>query len=165
MSGFYQQGFKPNIFWRKNMPSNKTKALQPIPYLAFDGNCAEAMHFYENVLGGTIKSMTSGEQSPVKDPMTEAFGTLILNAQLELPGGYFLYGGDTPPHMNYEGIKGVNITLNFDTVEEAEEIFNKLSEGGTINMPFVPTFWAEKFGMVTDKFGVSWLLNGCLHSM
>lgn len=134
--------------------------LQPIPYLAFDGSCADAMRFYETVLGGTIKVMMSGTECPVKDPMIEAFGDRILNAQLELPGGVFLYGGDTPPGMPHQGVHGFSITLNYDTTEEAEAIFNKLSEGGSVTMPFSPTFWAEKFGMLTDKFGVHWIING-----
>ena len=67
--------------------------------------------------------------------------------------------------MPYEGIKGVSLTLNFDTVEEGEEIFNKLADGGQVFMPYAPTFWAEKFGMVTDKFGVTWVVNGVLQTL
>ncbi len=147
------------------MSPTKTQTLQPIPYLSFDGNCAEAMHFYEKTLGGTIKVMMSGSQVPVQDEMAAAFGDRILNSQLELPGGTMLYGGDCPTHMPYEGIKGVSLTLNFDTVEEGEEIFNKLADGGQVFMPYAPTFWAEKFGMVTDKFGVTWVVNGVLQTL
>ena len=151
--------------WIKTMSTTKTSHLQPIPYLAFDGNCAEAMKFYEQVLGGKITTMMSGNDSPFKDPMIEAFGDRILNAQLELPGGVFLYGGDCPPGMPFQGSHGFSITLNFDTIEEAEENFNKMAEGGTVTMPFSPTFWAEKFGMLQDKFGVNWIINGNLHKM
>ncbi len=147
------------------MSPTKTQTLQPIPYLSFDGNCAEAMHFYEKTLGGTIKVMMSGSQVPVHDEMAAAFGDRILNSQLELPGGTMLYGGDCPTHMPYEGIKGVSLTLNFDTVEEGEEIFNKLADGGQVFMPYAPTFWAEKFGVVTDKFGVTWVVNGVLQTL
>lgn len=147
------------------MSPTKTQTLQPIPYLSFDGNCAEAMHFYEKTLGGTIKVMMSGSQVPVQDEMCAAFGDRILNSQLELPGGTMLYGGDCPTHMPYEGIKGVSLTLNFDTVDEGEEIFNILADGGQVFMPYAPTFWAEKFGMVTDKFGVTWVVNGVLQTL
>ncbi len=147
------------------MSPTKTQTLQPIPYLSFDGNCAEAMHFYEKTLGGTIKVMMSGSQVPVQDEMCAAFGDRILNCQLELPGGTMLYGGDCPTHMPYEGIKGVSLTLNFDTVDEGEEIFNILADGGQVFMPYEPTFWAEKFGMVTDKFGVTWVVNGVLQTL
>ena len=147
------------------MSTTKTRTLQPIPYLAFDGTCADAMRYYEKVLGGTIKVMMSGKDSPHKDPMIESFGDRILNAQLELPGGVFLFGGDAPPTMEYQGMHGFSITLNLDTVEEGEEIFNKFADGGHVTMPYSPTFWAEKFGMVSDKFGVNWIINGNLQSM
>jgi len=140
--------------------SSKTTTLQPIAYLAFDGNCAEAMRYYEKVLGGTIRVMMSAAQSPIADKMPKEFAHRILNAQLELPGGGFLYAGDTPPHIPYEGIKGVTLALNYATVEEAESVFNKLAEGGKVTMPFSPTFWAKKFGMLVDKYGVAWVING-----
>ena len=142
------------------MPSSKTLNLQPIPYLSFDGTCAEAMRFYEKVLGGKIKVMMSGGQSPMADQIPKEFADRIMNAQLELPGGSFLYAGDCPSHMPYEGIKGVSVALNFDDVAEAEAIFNALSQGGKITMPFSPTFWAKKFGMLVDRFGVPWIING-----
>lgn len=138
----------------------KTAAIQPIPYLGFDGNCAEAMRFYEKTLGGVIKVMMTGADSPVADHIPEGFGHRVMNAQLELPGGAYLYAGDAPAHVPYEGIKGVSIALNYDSVEEAEAIFNALAHGGTITMPFSPTFWAKKFGMLIDQFGVAWIING-----
>jgi len=147
------------------MSSTQTVNLQPIPYLSFDGNCADAMRFYEHVLGGKIKSMMSGGQSPMASQIPKEFADRILNAQLELPGGSLLFAGDAPSHIPYEGIKGVSITLNFSSVEEAEVIFNALAEGGRVTMPFAPTFWAKKFGMLVDKFGVPWIINGHLHSM
>ena len=138
----------------------KTTHLQPIPYLGFDGNCEEAMRFYEKILGGKINVMMSGADSPMAGQMPKEFAHRIMNAQLELPGGALLYAGDTPLHIPYEGIKGVSITLNYNSVEEAELIFKALSEGGKITMPFSPTFWAKKFGMLVDKFGVAWIING-----
>jgi PhnB protein len=142
------------------MLHSKTANLQPIPYLGFDGNCAEAMKFYESVLGAKINSILTGADSPMASQIPKEFLDRVMNAQLELPGGYLLYAGDSPAHIPYEGIKGVSITLNYDTVEEAEAVFNALSEGGTVTMPFSPTFWAKKFGMLVDRFGVAWILNG-----
>jgi PhnB protein len=148
-----------------SMSANKTTKLQPIPFLGFDGTCAEAMRFYEKVLGGTIKVMMTGAQSPIADQIPKEFADRILNAQLELPGGALLFAGDAPSHVQYEGIKGVSIALNFDTVEEAEAIFNSLAQGGRITMPFSPTFWAAKFGMLVDKYGVAWIINGELRPL
>ena len=142
------------------MSAAKTTNLQPIPYLAFDGNCAEAMRYYETILGGKITVMMSGAQSPMCDQMPKEFAHRILNAQLELPGGGLLYAGDCPGHVPYEGVKGVTLAMNYDSVEEAESIFNALAQGGKVTMPYGPTFWAKKFGMLVDKFGVSWIING-----
>lgn len=134
--------------------------LQPIPYLSFDGNCREAMNFYAQTFGGTIRLMMSGADSPMGGQIPSEFADRIINAQLEMPGGSMLYGGDAPAHIPYEAIKGVSITLNCSSVEEGESVFNALAAGGTVTMPYSPTFWAKKFGMLTDRFGVHWIING-----
>ncbi len=121
------------------MTASVVGCLQPIPYLSFDGNCAEAMRFYEKVLGGKITVMMTGAESPICDQMPKEFADRIMNAQMQLPGGALLYGGDCPGHMKYEGIKGVSITLNYDSVDTAEQIFNALAEGGMVTMPYSPT--------------------------
>ena len=133
---------------------------QAIAYLAFNGNCAEAMRFYEKALGGKIEIMMSGADSPMKDEMPKEYLDRIMHARLVLPGGGTLYAGDAPAHEPYEGIKGVSITLDYDTVEEAEKVFNALSEGGKVTMPMAGAFWAKRFGMLVDKFGVPWIING-----
>ena len=143
----------------------KTANVQPIPYLMFNGNCVEAMRFYETTLGGTIKSMMSGAQSPMAAKIPKEFQDRILNAQLVLPGGSFLYGCDIPAHIPYDGLKGIMLSLNYDTVEEAESIFNALAQDGKVTTPFSPTFWAKKFGMLVDKYGVAWIINGELRAM
>ncbi len=142
-----------------------TSRLQPIPYLGFDGNCAEAMRYYEQVFGGTIKVMMSGAQSPMASQIPKEFADRILNAQLELPGGGLLYGGDAPAHMPYQRNKGFSLTLNFDSIDEAEGIFNALASGGQITMPFAETFWAAKCGMLVDKYEVAWIINAQLRAL
>lgn len=133
--------------------------LQPIPYLAFDGNCADAMRFYAETLGGKLGLMTN-RQSPFADKCPPEHLDRVIYARLELDGGLFLYAGDCPPNMPYQGLHGVSLALNYDSVSEAERIFQALAEGGKITMPFNDTFWAKKFGMVTDKFGCNWMVNG-----
>ncbi len=138
--------------------------LQPIPYLAFDGQCAEAMRFYARTLGGKLGMLTNG-QSPFADQCPPEHLDRVMHARLELDGGAFLYGGDCPPHIPYQGIHGVSLTLNYDTIEQAEQVFNALAEGGQVTMPFADTFWAKKFGMLTDRFGCNWIVNGELADM
>ncbi len=137
-----------------------TPNLQPIPYLSFNGNCREAIQFYEKTFGGKIRVMMSGADSPMGSQIPSEHANRIINAQLELPGGAMLYGGDAPAHIPYEGIKGVSITLNYSTVDEGEAVFVALSDGGMVTMPYSPTFWAKKFGMLVDRFGIHWIING-----
>lgn len=138
--------------------------LQPVPYLAFNGQCAEAMRFYHKILGGKLGVMTNGD-SPFADQCAPQDLDRVMHARLDLEGGVSLYAGDCPPQMPYQGMHGFSLTLNYDTVEKAERIFNALSDGGVVTMPFSDTFWAKKFGMVTDKFGCHWIVNGVLQDL
>jgi PhnB protein len=132
----------------------------PIPYLAFNGNCADAMRFYERVLGGKLEVLMRNADSPFAAQTPKGLEDRILHARLALPGGGALYAGDCPPHMPYQGIHGVSLALNYDTVDEAKRVFNALADGGDIGMGLQPMFWAKIFGMVTDRFGTPWMVNG-----
>ena len=133
---------------------------QAIAYLAFDGNCADAMRFYEKALGGKLEVLMSGAESPMADQMPKEFAHRILHARLALPGGGLLYAGDAPANMPYEGIKGVSITVDYATVAEAERVFDALAAGGRVTMPMQEAFWAKRFGMLVDRFGTPWIVNG-----
>ena len=132
----------------------------PIAYLAFDGNCAEAVRFYEQALGGKLEVLTSCADSPMADQIPKEFGHRILHARLALPGGGMLFGGDCPADMPYEGIKGVSIAVDYATVAEAEKVFNALADGGKVTMPMQGAFWAKRWGMLVDKSGTPWIVNG-----
>jgi len=132
----------------------------PIPYLGFDGNCAEAVRFYERVLGGKLEVLMRGADSPMAAQMPKEFADRIMHARLVLPGGGVLYAGDAPAHVPYEGIKGVSITLNYDTTAEAQKVFDALAAGGTVTMSMQPAFWAKTWGMLIDRFGTPWIVNG-----
>jgi PhnB protein len=132
----------------------------PIAYLAFDGNCAEAMRFYERALGGKLEILMSGADSPMAAQIPKEHAHRILHARLALPGGGILFAGDAPAHVPYEGIKGVSLTLNYDTVAEALRVFDALAAGGQVTMPMQPAFWAKAWGMLVDRFGAPWIVNG-----
>jgi PhnB protein len=135
---------------------------QAIPYLAFNGSCAEAMRFYERVLGlgAKLEMMMSGADSPMAAQIPKEHAHRILHARLRFDDGSYIYAGDAPVHMPYDGIKGVTITMSYPSTAEGERVFKALSEGGNVIMPFQPTFWAKSAGMLTDKFGVAWNVNG-----
>ena len=136
------------------------------PYLAFDGKTREAFAFYEKALGAKIQAMLRYADVPQPTAPAEGCdggmpsGDGIMHACLVMPGGAMLFAGDAPPGRPYEGIKGNMLALQFDTVAEAQRVFDALSQGGSVTMPMMPSFWAKTFGMLTDRFGVSWAVNG-----
>ena len=134
--------------------------MHPIPYLGFDGNCAEAMRFYETALGGKLEILMSGADSPMAGQIPKETAHRIVHARLALPGGGYLYAGDAPMQAPFPGIRGAAVTLNFDSVAEANGVFDKLGEGGKVGMAMAPSFWARSFGMLTDRFGTPWIVNG-----
>ena len=130
-------------------------------YLTFNGQCADAMRFYAEALGGTLNMMTVA-QSPVPEQMPAgADGNRIMHAHLVLPQGEIMAAdwmeGCPAP---YAGMHGFTMTLTYPTVDEAQRRFAALSQGGTITMPIGQTFWAEVAGAVTDRFGTPWMING-----
>ena len=137
----------------------------PIPYLSFDGNCEQAMRFYESALGGKVEVLLKNADSPMKDQTPKEHLNRIMHARLALPGGGMIYAGDCPPQMKYSGIHGVSLTLNFDTVAKATAAFDALAKAGTVTMALQPMFWSKIFGMVTDKFGTPWIVNGELQDV
>jgi PhnB protein len=132
----------------------------PTAYLAFDGNCAEAMRFYERALAGKLEVLMTNGESPMAAHFPRETADRILHARLALPGGGILMAGDCPSAVPYEGIKGVSLALNYDSIAEAERAFTALSEGGEVTMPMQPAFWAKVWGMLVDRFGTSWIVNG-----
>ena len=132
--------------------------MQWNPYLQFNGNCEAAFQFYERCLGGTIVVMMPYGDTPAAEHVPADLRGKIMHARLAV-GGQLLMGNDAHPGKPYEGIKGCSVALQADTPDEAERLFNALAENGTIVMPLAETFWAARFGMLTDQFGVPWMIN------
>lgn len=138
------------------------------PYLSYNGNTREAFAFYAKALGAHIEAMLTYADMPAPPTPSEGCGDGgapptgdgIMHACLKLPGGAMLFAGDTPPGMEFPGMKGVMLALQYATVDEAHSAFHALAEGGRVTMPLAPAFWARTFGMLTDRFGVSWAVNG-----
>jgi len=142
-----------------------TNHLQPIPYLLFNGNCAEAMDFYASALGGKIVMKMSLADIPGAGFSGPEAESQMCYVRLELPGGGHLYAGDAQPEMRPIDLAPVHIAINLATADEGERVFGALAEGGVIEMEYQPNFWSEKFGMLKDKFGVSWMVNGNLQEL
>jgi len=130
-------------------------------YLFFDGNCAEAMRFYERTLGGKIEMMMTHAESPMRDQAPPGSADRIMHARLVIDGRA-LMASDGMVGQSYEGMKNFSLSLAYPTAAEAQRVFNALAEGGKITMPLQKTFWAEAFGMLVDRFGTPWMVNGAL---
>jgi PhnB protein len=125
------------------------------PYLFFNGNCEEAFRFYADRLGGSIVSMQTYGEGPDCSEMPIA-PEKIMHAQLRL-GDQILMASDSPDEP--KPISGYSLAITVDEPEEAERVFEKLAAGGRVQMPMEETFWAQRFGIVLDRFGVSWMVN------
>jgi PhnB protein len=128
------------------------------PCLAFNNQCKEAFEFYEKCLGGKIVAMIGYGDTPAKEHMPANTGARIMHARLVL-GDQVLMGCDAHPEMPYDGIRGNDVAVQVETPAEAERLFAALSEGGTVQMPIGETFWSLRFAMLTDRFGVPWMIN------
>jgi uncharacterized glyoxalase superfamily protein PhnB len=132
--------------------------IKSSPYLTFNGNCREAFRFYEQVLGGRIEIMMTHGESPIASSVPESWHDSILHARLVF-GNQVLMGSDAAADR-YQPPQGFSVAVSLGTVPDAERVFNALAEDGKVIMPFAPAFWAERFGMAVDRFGIPWIVNG-----
>ncbi len=132
-------------------------------YITFNGNCEEAFHFYKSVFGGEFQYLGRYKDVPPTDRQT--FGLendeKIMHVSLPISKETILMGCDSTQADGQETIFANNISLSIDTdnKEEANRLFNELSIGGQIKMPMSQTFWGAYFGVLTDQFGINWMIN------
>ena len=132
--------------------------MQINPYLLFTGQCEEAFKFYEKLLGGKIGFMQTYADSPGADQVPPEWRGKIMHARMTTPGGV-LMGSDPPPDRQAKQ-QGFSVSLSVDRVEEAERIHKAMAEGAVaVTMPIQETFWAKRFAMLTDRFGIPWMVN------
>ena len=126
------------------------------PYLMFDGAAKEVMQFYHGIFGGELTMMTYGETFP--DTPTE-YKDRIMHASLK--NDFFsVMASDTPPQMTPATVgNNINLCLVGSDLEQLTTYFNKLAEGGKINMPLEKQFWGDTFGTLTDKYGIPWMVD------
>ncbi|WP_080779670.1 VOC family protein [Chryseobacterium phocaeense] len=132
-------------------------------YLSFNGNCREAFDFYKSVFGGEYPYIgTFGEMPPMEGKETpEADKDKIMHVSLPISKETILMGSDTGEEWgaHYKQGNNFSVSINADSKEEADTLFNGLSAGGQVTMPMADTFWGAYFGMFTDKFGINWMVN------
>ncbi len=126
-------------------------------HLSFAGNCLEAMQFYAEVTGGHLEAVMTYADTPAAEQMPKTMQDKVIHASLNIRGRR-LMGADAPAER-YEAAKGMQVQLEYTDAEQAERVFRQLAEGGQTVMPFDQTFWAYRFGMAIDRFGVPWMIN------
>jgi PhnB protein len=127
------------------------------PYLVFNGQCEAAFKFYAQVLGGKIVAMMPHAGTPAERQVPPEWREKIMHARL-VAGDQVLMGSDAPPG-HFQQPQGFSVSLMIDEPEDAERIFRALEENGTVRMPLQKTFWAIRFGMLVDRFGIPWMVN------
>ena len=129
------------------------------PYLFFNGRCEEAVKFYQKALGAELQMMMRYKESPEPPPpclTPPNWGDKIMHASLRVGGGVLMASDGCGEKTAFEGFS-LSITVTHEA--EADKVFGALSEGGQVRMPLGKTFWAPRFGMVQDKFGVGWMVS------
>jgi PhnB protein len=126
------------------------------PYISFRDNARQALEFYRDVFGGNLNVNTFGQYGDSNAPGADN----VMHGQLETDKGFTLMAADTPPGMDLnEGAGNMTISLSGDDEQELRGYWDKLSDGGTVTMPFEKQMWGDLFGMCTDKFGVPWMVD------
>jgi PhnB protein len=133
------------------------------PYLNFKGECEAAFNFYKSVFGGEFQQISRYKDMPpaAGQPAMEVDGELIMHVSLPISSESVLMGSDVGGEWAKHTVAGNNIQLsvNAESQEDADRIFSGLGAGGQVKMPLEKTFWGAYFGMLTDKFGINWMVN------
>lgn len=131
--------------------------MKLIPYLNFNGNCEAAFTFYARVFGSQIGDKMLYKGSPMEADVPPEWHDKIMHTYLQI-GDQELMGSDAPPEY-FKEPQGTEINIQIEDPEKAEQIFKALAENGTVTMDIQETFWAKRFGMLIDQFGVPWMVN------
>jgi PhnB protein len=126
------------------------------PYINFRGQAKEAVEFYHSVFGGDLRVSTFADFGMPVEPGEEH---LVMHSQLTTDNGLVLMVSDTPKHMELTVGDNISVSLSGTESDELHGYFDKLAEGGTIREPLVQAPWGDSFGMLTDRFGINWLVN------
>lgn len=125
------------------------------PYISFKDDARAAMEFYQGVFGGDLALSTFGEYGDKDAPGAD----LIMHGMLETSQGFTLMGADTPPGMEHDPGTNFAVSLSGDDADELRGWWAKLSDGGQVGVPLEKQMWGDEFGMLTDRFGIGWMVN------
>jgi len=136
----------------------KTKYMQLTPYIMFNGNCEQALKFYEKAFGGEIKDLRRFEGSPMENMASDK--QKVMHSNFAVDGNVLFMASDGGEQGGQVATGGtIHLSLNFNDVGKMENAFSALADGGTVTMPLQDTFWGARFGMLKDQYGVNWMFN------
>ncbi len=130
----------------------------PTPYLFFNGNCAEAIAAYVEIFGGEIMEQMPASDMPPEFPVPDDRKDWVMHSRLRIGDGFLMASDNI--FGEAAGMAGSSVMMSFPTAAEGKAVYDKLTDGGEVEMPWAPTFWAAGFGTLTDRFGVKWMI-GC----
>ena len=125
------------------------------PYIQFKDNARAALEFYQGVFGGDLTVSTVGEYGDPSQPGADG----IMHGQLETPSGYTIMAADTPPGMDHNPGSNIAVSLSGDDPDELHGYWDKLANGGQVQVPLEQQMWGDEFGMCADQFGIGWMVN------
>jgi PhnB protein len=131
--------------------------MQVSPYLSFKGDCEAAFKFYEQCLGGQLGAIFRYDGTSLANQVPADWQDKVMHGSVTV-GEQVLMGGDVAPE-SYEDPKGFTLSIQIKSAADAERIFHELANGGRVVLPLEKTFWAERFGMLVDRFGIPWQIN------
>ena len=131
--------------------------MQLAPYLSFNGNCEAAFRFYAQALGGRLGEIFRYGGSPMAQEVPADWHEKVMHGSVTI-AEQVVMGADMAPGT-YEAPKGFTLSLHMRSTADAERIFHELAREGKVQMPLEKTFWAERFGVLVDRFGISWSIN------
>ena len=125
------------------------------PYISFASDARQALEFYQDVFGGTLRVNTFGEYGAQDSPDADK----IMHGMLETDSGFTLMGADTPTGMEHNPGTTIAVSLSGDDADELHGYWEKLSAGGAVSVPLEKQMWGDEFGMCVDRFGIGWMVN------
>ena len=133
-------------------------------YLRFNGNCEAAFEFYKDIFGGEFQFLGRFADMPPQEgmpPIPDGDKNKVMHVTLPIGGDTILMGSDTmaPWNSDFNAGNNFSVSVHTDTKEKADRLFTALSDQGVVTMPMNKTFWGSYFGMLSDKFGISWMIN------
>ena len=131
--------------------------MTPTPYLFFNGQCAEAIAAYAEIFGGEIMEHMPASDLPPEYPLPDDRKDWVMHSRVKIGDGYLMASDNIMGES--AGMEGCSVMMSFPETARAKDVFDKLADGGDVEMAWAPTFWSAGFGTLTDRFGIKWMIG------